>query len=815
MIKFCILGIFALGLLATPLITRAQLPNISIENLTDQQIIALMSQYQLYGLSETELEMKAREKGLSSTQIDQLKKRLALIDPSTLKDLNSGNKSTSDTYEPRNKNTPKLNTTKTIDSSTKLKPFGAEIFETQNLSFEPNVNIATPQNYIIGVNDQLSIDIYGISDLTKKLLVTPDGFIRFPNLGPVKVAGLNIETATLKLKKALTKIYPGIANGTVGVQVSLAQLRSIRVTLIGEVVRPGNYELSSLSTLMNALYASGGPNKIGSFRNIELVRNGKNLTTFDLYDFLLKSDLTKNLLLQDGDVIRVSPYTSRIALKGAIKKPALFDIKPNESAADILQYAGGFADIAYKEAIRVIRFGTKNKELLSVKAAQLNSFKLNSGDTLIVDELANMFTNRVFINGAVYYPGAYGATDMKYSLRELLLAGKLREDAFMNRGLLRRLKPDFTIEYINFNINDVLSGVKYIELTREDSVQIYRINELREKYFISINGEVNKSGSFDYAEGMTVQDLILLSNGFKEGASLQKIEVSRRLKPNGAQKDSAMYAVIKEIDLTDLNAQNKEGDFKLLPFDIVSVRRSPIYKEQINVSVEGEVIFPGNYTLSGNAERISDLVKRAGGLKQKGFAGGATLLRNTYRDVSQSDATVLTSKTNLINVQSGKGAIASTTDTALVNNLNKQQKPVGIRLDKILENPGSAEDLYLVEGDILKVPKQLQTIQTFGAVNVPKQIVYEEGISFRDALRESGRYSVNASRKNAYVIYPNGQVRKTRNFLFVKFHPKIRPGTEIYVPEKRAKVKLSTGEVIGIFTGLTSLVSVLIVLARS
>jgi protein involved in polysaccharide export with SLBB domain len=631
----------------------------------------------------------------------------------------------------------------------------------------------------------------------------------------VKLAGLTIEEARLKLKKALTKIYPGIASGSVGVQVSLAQLRSINVALIGEVKRPGNYELSSLSTLMNALYASGGPNAIGSFRNIELVRNGKKLVDFDLYDFLLKSDLTKNLLLTDGDVIRVNPYTNRVTVKGAVKKPALFDVKPNETAADIIQYAGGFADIAYKEVLRVFRFGAKNKELLSIKAAQLTSFKLNTGDTLMVDQLADMFTNRVFINGAVYYAGAYGIKDMKQSLRELLLAGKLREDAHMSRALLRRLKPDFTPEYINFNIHDIMSGKKYIELVREDSVQIYRINELREKYVITINGEVNKPGTFEYAEGMTVQDLILLGSGFKEGASLEKIEISRRLKPQGEQKDSALYSVIKETNLSELNKPAGESDFKLMPFDIVSVRRSPIYKEQITVSIEGEVMFPGKYTLSGNAEKISDLLKRAGGLKQKGFAGGATLLRNTYRDISQSDAAVVNSKTNLINTQSGKATNLSSTDTSIISNLYKQQKPVGIRLDKILENPGSNEDLFLVEGDILKVPKELQTVQTFGAVSVPTQIVYREGISFKDALRESGRYGVNASKKNAYVVYPNGQVRKVKSFLFFKSYPEMRPGTEIYVPEKRAKVKLSTGEVIGILTGLTSLISVLIVLSRN
>ncbi|MEI6264154.1 MAG: SLBB domain-containing protein [Sphingobacteriia bacterium] len=817
MIRNFFIFLFSLLILSCTIEIKAQaVPTMNIESLTDQQLLVLMNQYQLNGLSDMELEMKAREKGLNNEQINQLKKRIALIDPSTVRELNAAPKAPSDPYALREKVPVKTPSTNKIDSSKILKPFGASIFENNNLSFEPNINIATPQNYIIGVNDQLVIDVFGVSDITKRLVVTTEGDIRFPNLGPVKVAGLTIEEASVKLKKSLTKIYPGIANGSVKVQVSVGQIRSIRVTLIGEIKRPGNYDISSLSTLMNALYVSGGPNEIGSFRNIELVRNGKNISTFDLYDFLLKSDLTKNLLLQDGDVIRVNPYTNRITVKGAVKKPAIFDVKPNESAADMIQYAGGFADMAYKEIVRVFRFGAKNKELLSIKFPQLSSFKLNVGDTLVVDTLADMFTNRVTINGAVYYPGAYGMKEMKSSLRELLVAAKIKEDAYVNRALLRRLKYDFTTEYINFNINEVMNGSKYIELIREDSVQIYRINDLREKYYVTVNGEINKPGTFEYADGMTAQDLILLSGGFKEGASLQKIEISRRLKPDGSQKDSAVYSLIKEINLSSQNKNSEDFNFKLSPFDIVSIRRSPVYKEQITVTVEGEIVYPGKYTLAGNEERISDLIRRAGGLKQKGFAAGAVLIRRTYRDLSESDATLINTKTNLSNAQSGKSStILASSDTSVINNLYKEQKPVGIQLDQILQKPGSSEDLFLLEGDILKVPKQLQTIQTFGAVNVPKQIVYFDGISFKDALRESGRYSINASRKNSYVIYPNGQVRKTKSFLFIRSYPEIRPGTEIYVSAKKPKAKLSTGEVIGIVTSLTSLVSILILLANT
>jgi len=835
MIRFLKIILFIGFLTVFQVSVSAQNTMPNIENLTDQQLVAILNQYQLVGLSDFELDMKAKERGLSQSQITALKKRIAQLDPASLKDLNAPKKAANDISTEVRTNPEIRNYNRRIDTSKGLKPFGASIFNNEDLSFEPNLNIATPQNYVIGVNDQLLIDIFGNSDITQKIKVNPEGDIRVQKLGPVRVAGLTIEDARIKLKNALTKIYPGIANGSVSVQLSIAQIRSIRVTIIGEIKRPGNYDISSLSTLMNGLFASGGPNEIGSFRDIELVRNGKKMVVFDLYDFLLKSDLSKNLLLQDGDVIRVNPYAKRVTLNGAVKKPALFDVKENETAADILAYAGGFADIGYKEMLRVYRFGAKNKEILSVKKEQLSQFKLMSGDNLEVDTIANSYVNRVGIFGSVYYPGFYGISVMP-TLKDLLIAAKPHEDAYLQRALLRRLKVDYTPEIINFNINEVLNGSFNISLIREDSVQIFRVSDLREKYTVSINGEVNKPGIFDFSDSMTAQDLVLMASGYKDGASLQKIEISRRLRQNSAtQKDSSLYSIIKVIDATTTNIADL--NFKLSPFDIISVRRSPIYKEQISVKIEGEVLYPGKYTLTGNTERISDLVKRAGGLKQKGFAEGAVLIRNTYRDISENDAAVLNNKTNLMNTQNGKASttantttnnatnntntttaittpIISSTDTSIIANLNKEQKPVGIKLDQILKKPGSAEDLFLVEGDVLKVPNELQTIQTFGAVNVPKQIVYVEGISFKDALKESGRFSLNAARKNSYVIYPNGQVRKTRNFLFFRSYPSIKPGTEIYVPIKKQGSKLSTGELIGIISSVSGMISMLVVLLR-
>jgi protein involved in polysaccharide export with SLBB domain len=805
--------ILLVSLVAVQFTASAQVP-VSVENLTDEQLLQLMSKYQLNGLSESELEMKAKEYGIPADQVQILKKRMTMLQGAGASGAaTNGNKTES--YVLRDKVMAK-GPSRREDSSGVLKLFGSEIFDNANLSFEPNLSISTPRNYVIGVNDQLVIDVYGISDNTTKLKVTTEGDIRFPKYGPIRVAGLTVEDARIKIRNALTRIYPGLANGSVQIQVSIGQIRSIQVSLLGEIRQPGRYTLSALSTIMTALYASGGPNEIGSLRTIELVRNGQLIVSFDLYDFIMKSDLSKNILLQDDDLIRVKPYQTRIALKGAVKKPALFDVKPGETAGDILSYAGGFADIAFKEVLRVTRLGQTSKEIFTVKGTNLNQFKLVSGDTLMVDVLSNVYSNRVLVTGSVYHPGAYGITQIP-TLQELLTLARPREEAYYERALLRRYKSDYTSSFINFNVRDALNGTFTLKLEREDSIHIYRRDELREKYTVSINGEINKAGEYAFSDNMTVQDLVLLANGYREGAALQKIEISRRLKSDVNDNDTSLYSVIKEINLG--NGQGAvDLDFKLNPFDIVSVRRSTLYKEQISVIVEGEVRYPGRYTLSASNERISDIVKRAGGLKSNAFTDGARLLRNTYiGGISQSDMSLLNTKANLINQQSGREVTAVTTskDTTLINTLADQQKLVSIRLSNALTNPGSKDDLFLEEGDILKIPKAIQTIQTFGMVNVPKQIVYRDGLSFKEAIMESGGFASNAARSHSYVVYPNGEVSTTKHFLFFRSYPSIRTGAELYVPAKRQGAKLTTGETVGIISGLASILGLLVVIINT
>lgn len=798
MIKFLKSGAILVVSIAFSFNLFAQEIPLDVANISDQQLAALITKYQLNGLSDAEFTAMAKQKGLSPEQTMVLKKRIAEMDPlSGAPNANYKTKTTDENTVVRNPIAIKAPGVAAKSTDNTLKVFGSELFEKEGLSFEPNLTIATPKNYLIGVGDELVIDIYGLSESTKKLKVNTEGYIRFPNLGPIKVSGLTIEEAQVKIKNQAAKVYTTIASGNTNVIISVGQIRSIRVTLIGEVNKPGNYSVSSLSTIMNALYASGGPNAIGSFRKIELVRSGKTIVVFDLYDFLLKGDLTKNKILQDEDVIRVAPYENRVAVKGASKKQALFDVKKGESAQDILNYAGGFSDLGYKEMIRVKRMGNTGKEVITVKANQLASFHLMSGDTLVVDPLAQHYLNRVYVGGAVYYPGEYGINEMP-TLKTLLTTVQVKENAYYDRAIVRRLNPDLTPSILHFNVLDILNGKNDISLFREDSIHIYLKEEMREKYSVTINGEVNSPNTFLYADSMRVQDLILLADGFKEGASMQRIEIARRLKGLQDKKDSSTYSIIKAIDLTSGVASADDLNFVLAPFDIVSVRKSPIYKEQITVSVDGEVMYPGKYTLSGNNERLSEIIKRAGGLKSTAFPIGAMLLRRTK--INPTDPVLVANKAD-----SSKGKTLTAADL----------KPVGIRLNLALREPGSLDDIILEEGDDLKVPKLLQTVQTSGAVQVPRQVTYYPGMTFNELIRKSGWFTSNAARRHAYLVRANGEIKSTKRFLIFHFYPKIEPGAEVFVPAKKPTIPMSPAEYIGIGSSVASLAGLIIALINA
>jgi protein involved in polysaccharide export with SLBB domain len=817
--------IFFVALLCVSAFAQAQLSGSSIQ-FTDQQLIQLFGLGTEKMVKPSQLENRAIELGFTPAQLPELKKRLEQLRAGAAGIMNKEALTNTDVYDARRQSTGTKRSYRSVSTdstATSLSIFGADLFETEDLSFTPDLSIATPQNYLLGAGDQLIIDVFGVSDLTQKLRVSPEGFIRYPNYGPIKVGGLSIETATVSIKSALSKIYPGIRSGAVQLQVSLGQIRSIRVTLIGEVKRPGTVTVSSLSTLLNALYLSGGPTDNGSLRNIQLVRNGKKLVDFDLYDFLFRGDLSKNLLLQDGDVIRLATCQTRVALKGAFNKPALYEAGPQETAKDLIAYAGGISPMAVKDIISVVRMGTTRREALSITPEQLATFKLFPGDTLLVDPLNSKFNNRILVTGEVERPGLYGAKEIG-KLSTLMALVSPTEEAYLDRAILRRVNQQAEPTLLSFNINDLRTGKFDMQLQSEDSVHIFNKDEIRESLTVTINGEVNKPGRYNFFSRMSAMDLVLMAGGFSEGASLSQVEISRRLRSANSQSDTSVYAVIKTINLSQ-GQLAAEIDDELQPFDIVSVRRSPAYKSQLRVNLEGEVLFPGTYTLSGKEERLSDLIKRAGGLRDQAFAQGATLLRTTYTQNFISDTLMIAAKNELYK-KSNEGSefnelvkkdipVGSYDQDSLLSEIKKRfLKPVGIQLDEALRNPGSTADIFLEEGDVLRIPRQLQTVQTFGAVNVPKQIVYSNGLTYRGVIRQSGGFAANAYRKRGYAVYANGQVSNARQFLIFRFNPRVKPGAEIYIPLKSEKRSLSTGEAVSIISGLASVLGFLVVILR-
>jgi protein involved in polysaccharide export with SLBB domain len=792
-------------LIALSLHLNAQLPgNMNIDQLTDQQISQLMQQYGLTGLSEAELVAKAKEKGVSDADIQKLRARMQSASPGSRGDGESG----SQDQTGKRKTVPYLLPKPKADSMNGLLIYGSDIFTKENLTFEPNINIPTPRNYTIGAGDQLKLDVYGYSDKSQMLTVNPDGNARYPNIGPIKLAGLTIEEARVKLISSLSRIYPGLKAGNTNLQISLGQIRSIQVNMIGEITRPGSYTLSSLSTIANALYAAGGPTMIGSYRHIELLRAGKSMAKFDLYDYLLKGDLSQNKLLQDDDVIKVNPYIARVELNGAVKRKAIYEITKADKLTDVLQYAGGLADSANKDFIRVSRFGNQEKEVFTVSMNQAGAFSLQTGDKLYVDTIANTFKNRVQINGAVYYQGTYALSHTP-TLNDLLKLAKPKEIAYTERAVLRRLGGQLMPELIGFNISDVLSGKTQIPLQREDSVYVYAVNELKEKNTIEVRGEVNKPNIFNYAKGMLVQDAVLMAGGYREGASRNMVEVARRIVDTVAGKETPGYAIILSVDISKAGAATAMQQV-LEPFDIVSVRKSPGYKEQVSVSIEGEVMYPGSYAIANTTERLSDLIKRAGGFKQGAYAEGAFMLRKTFENVSGNDSVILKNKIATLKSTYTDTMKARAADSTLRDDL----KMVGIRLNEVMERPGSYFDVLLQEGDIVKVPKKVETVQTFSGVYFPKKIVYRDGLTVKKIILESGGLLPGAERKKSYVMYPNGEVKTTKRFLFFRNYPEVKPGSEVYVPVKKEGKKLSTAEILAITTGLATLATMVITISN-
>ncbi|HEU0125686.1 MAG TPA: SLBB domain-containing protein, partial [Flavobacterium sp.] len=578
------------------------------------------------------------------------------------------------------------NDKKEDDGEIQSKIFGSDLFRNGNIKFEPNLRIATPKSYIIGPDDRLIIDLTGDNERTYNLQVSPEGFINLEFVGRIAVGGLSIEQAISKIRAAMSKTYPALRTGRTSVAINLGNIRSIQITVTGQVVKAGTYTLPSLANVYGTLYVSGGPSQNGSFRNIQVIRNNKVIATIDVYDFLLKGIQQGNIRLQDQDVINIPAYDKRVEISGEVKEAAIFEIKANETLQDVINFAKGFTAEAYTAKIKTFQNTTKERRIRDISAAQYATFQPKNGDKFVVEAILERFENRVEIIGSVFRPGVY-ALDKGLTLSALIKkADGITEDAFLNRGYINRLNPDKTQYFISFDVAKILSGEeKDIPLTREDKVTISSIFDLREEYTISIQGEVRAPGTFQFADNLKLEDVIQMAGGLKEGAAPNRIEVSRRIKNTDPNSTSSKTADLFIVNV-DENLRVLGEKFEIKPFDIISIRNSEGYSIQKQVKIEGEVLYPGPYTITSKDYRISDLIKRAGGLTPFAYAEGASLKRPGAEKVNPNDKNAINNREeeekkflNLERVQekSIKDKELNKVDEKLV-----QSDLVGINLDR-------------------------------------------------------------------------------------------------------------------------------------
>ncbi|SDM87654.1 protein involved in polysaccharide export, contains SLBB domain of the beta-grasp fold [Daejeonella rubra] len=780
------------------------LSNVKVDELSDDQIRAFITQAESTGMGDAQLEQIAQARGMHPEEIQKLRLRVnklktqAKTQTAGAAPEKSSNNERQLNYEPENLN-------KEVGSVQRSKIFGAELFKNSNLTFEPNLNMATPQNYVIGTNDEILITIFGNSEANYNLKVNPEGNINIEYVGVIQVAGLTVEAATSRIRSRMSKVYPGLAAGNTKLNIAIGNIRSIKVILTGEVQKPGSYTLPSLATVFNALYSSGGPTENGSFRAVELIRGGKIIATLDIYDFLLKGEISTNVRLQDQDIIRIPVYKSRIEISGEVKRPGIFELLKGESFNDLLNFSGDFTESAFKARVKVLKNTETERKITDISSSQFSNYEPASGDKYFVDKVLDRFLNRVTIQGAVFRPGEY-ELERGLSLTQLLTKAEgLKEDAFMQRGYITRLLPDNQTQLISFDLAAIVSGkIPDIQLFREDIINISSLFDLKEEFSISIEGGVRMPGTFPFLENVTLEELVMKAGGFSEGANSKRIEISRRVRSSDVLSASASIAEVFQLSV-DKDLKFTGEPFLLQPFDLVFVRNNAGYEVQKQVKIQGEVVYPGTYTILRKDERISDLVKRAGGLTALAFAPAASLKRPKNSDSDN------VKKESLRRLQSSI-ADSLDIDNQIESALNNET--VGIRLAKILESPGSTIDLVLKEGDVVNIPTQLQTVGVIGEVLSPVTIVYEKGRNFKNYISQSGGFSDKSLKRKSYIIYANGSVKSTRKIIFFNNYPRVEPGSEIFVPMKAEKRPISATEIVGISSGLASLAIIILNLVK-
>lgn len=767
-------------------------------SMTDQQVLEYVKQGMSEGKDQRQMATELARRGVTREQAERVKK---LYEQE--QGVSTSKMSGTELNEARLREaTQEESTTSVLENpqpdsrelAQENQVFGRNIFNTRNLTFEPSVNIATPPNYRLGPGDEVIIDIWGTSQNTIRQQISPDGTINIEKIGPVSLSGMTVSEANGYLKRVLGKTYSGLdaPDGTLEIRLTLGNTRTIQINVMGEVVQPGTYALSSFSTVFHALYRAGGVSDIGSLRNVQVTRNGKTVAKVDVYDFIMKGKTQDDIRLQEGDVIIVPAYEALVQISGNVKRPMKFEMKKNETLATLINYAGGFSADAYTRSLRVVRQNGEEYEINTVKEIDYSAYPMRNGDVVTAEAILNRFTNKLEVRGAVYRPGIYQLNGEINTVRALVNEAKgLTGDAFTNRAVLQREREDLTTEIISVDVRSIMAGTSPdIPLQKNDILYIPSIHDLEDRGDVAIFGEVAKPDSYSYSDNMTLEDLIIRAGGLRESASTVRVDVSRRIKDPKSTVSTDSIGQMFTFALKDGFVIDGEQGFTLQPYDQVFVRRSPGYQAQQNVRVTGEVIFGGTYAMTTTEERLSDLVKKAGGATPKAYLRGAKLIRVANDEEKKRMRDVI----NLMNRQFGE---------AMMDSLGIRVEDtfsVGIDLEKAMAKPGSEYDLVLREGDVLDIPKLNNTVKVNGAVMMPNTVGYLSDKNANYYLDQAGGYALNAKKSKKFVIYMNGQVARIKG----RSKDKIEPGCEIIVPSKKNK-KVNVGEILGYASSFGSL----------
>jgi protein involved in polysaccharide export with SLBB domain len=784
----------SLSVHAQDILKSKDLSTINVDYLSDDDLSKISAQLKSNNATIDQVEPMALSKGMSQVNFNKLKAKLTEYEKKNGGSAKTNEKLIEKKETAFGRKQEDIKNVKVKDSANALI-FGSELFDNPTLNFEPDLKMATPVNYILGPGDELQVTVYGVQEYNGNLSVSVEGKISIEYVGQIAVSGMTIEVATQKIKAAIARVYSTVRSGQSQVSVSLGKIRTIKITVVGGK-QPGNYSISSLATVYNALHLAGGPGKNGSYRNIELIRNNKVYKNIDIYRFLVKGDQSDNVSLKENDVIRIPAYSQRVTMEGEVKRPGIFEMKKGEKFSDLLSFSSGFNEFAYTASVNVLQKTGKEFKVHDINESEYSSYQPKSGDVFRITKILNRFENRIKIEGAVFRPDYYSFTEGMRVSDLVTRAEGLKEDAYSKRARIIRLKTDLTTEIVNVDLGAALSGDLNadIELKREDIVTVYSILDFREEYKVTIDGEVKNPGVYEYFENLTLNDLVVQVGGLTGSAS-KRVEIARMIKSDAIDDTDPKRIELVELEITaDNNEQIK--NFVLKPFDVINIRRIAVYEKPEMVIVNGAVAYPGKYVLANKKETVYNVVMRAGGLTSIANLDGMKIKRPIKQDQIETLERI---DLNISKNDTLKGKLAK----KLKEDLKFATIPVN--WEKIVKDKNHFSNVTLFPGDEIEVSVYNEGVKVTGNVLLTSEIPYRSGKGFKYYINAVGGVDSKGWKKKAYIIYPNGKASVTTSFLFFKSYPKVEPDSQIVVPEKPERKKMTAGEWVGIGSVVSSL----------